>query len=311
MRFAKLALSVEQQLDLLSRRGMAVANRASALQHLDHISYYRLRAYWLPSEISGATGGEHAFRPGTRFETILDLYNFDRKLRLLVMDAIERIEVSLRTRWAHVLALGHGPHAYLDAALFRKATQHAKCLARLQEEFERSNEAFVIHYRQKYTDPELPPLWVVSVLLTFGQLSLWFQNIKENATRVQISTPYRLDEQIIGSFAHHLSYVRNVCAHHMRLWNREATIGMKLPAKPDWLGATFNQAQPKRLYNTLVMLAYMLDTISPMSRWRMNLLDLMDEHSAVNQTEMGFSTGWRSSAIWKAGRSTPEQATSQ
>lgn len=304
MKFTKPALSIEQQLDLLVRRGMVVADRASALQYLEHISYYRLRAYWLPREVPAANEGDHAFQPGISFESVLDLYSFDRKLRLLVLDAIERVEVSLRTRWAYVMALRYGPHAHLDAAQFREATLHAKYLARLKEELDRSNETFVIHYRKKYTDPGLPPLWGISELLTFGQLSLWFQNIKEGAARVEIAKPYGLDEQIIGSFAHHLSYVRNVCAHHMRLWNREATIGMKLPARPDWLGNTFNHAQPKRLYNTLVMLAYMLNAISPASRWRTHLLDLLHEHPAVNQNEMGFPADWRNAAFWNGNGST-------
>lgn len=299
MKFNKPALTVEQQLDLLLRRGMVVADRAAALQHLEHISYYRLRAYWLPNEIPAASDGDHAFRADTRFETILDLYSFDRKLRLLVMDAIERVEVSLRTRWAYVLALHYGPHAYLDAKLFRKATQHAKCLTRLQEELERSHETFVRHYRQKYTDPELPPLWSVCELLTFGQLSLWFQNLMESGVRVEIAKPYGVDEQIISSFAHHLSYVRNVCAHHMRLWNREMTIGMKIPGRPEWLGAAFNPVLPKRLYNTLVMLAHMLDCISPTSRWRASLRALLDEHPAVELAAMGFPGDLRQSAIWE------------
>ena len=299
MKFNKPALTVEQQLDLLLRRGMTVADRSVALQHLEHISYYRLRAYWLPNEVPAASDGDHAFRADTRFETIIDLYSFDRKLRLLALDAIERVEVSLRTRWAYVLALRYGPHAYLDAALFRKPTQHAKCLTRLQEELERNHETFVLHYKRKYSAPELPPLWGICELLTFGQLSLWFGNLAESAARVEIARPYEVDEQIISSFAHHLSYVRNVCAHHMRLWNREMTIGMKLPARPECLGEAFNPSLPKRLYNTLVMLAYMMDRISPASCWRASLLALLEEHPAVDLAAMGFPGDWRQSAIWE------------
>ena len=300
MKFSKPALSTEQQLDLLVRRGMTVADRQAALQYLDHINYYRLRAYWLPSETPAAANDDHAFKLGTRFETIIDLYSFDRKLRLLVMDAIERIVVSLRTRWANILALRYGPHAYLDARLFRRPTQHARCLTKLQEELERSRETFVLHYRATYTDPELPPLWSVCELLTFGQLSQWFSNLATGADRREISKPYGVDEQIIGSFAHHLAYVRNVCAHHMRLWNREMTIGMKIPNHPDWLGSAFNEAKPKRIYNTLLMLAHLLDSISPRSQWRQHLFSLFEEHLAVDFSAMGFPADWRTSAIWKA-----------
>jgi abortive infection bacteriophage resistance protein len=300
VKYTKPALSTEQQLELLVRRGMAVADRQVALQYLDHINYYRLRAYWLPDELPATADGDHAFKAGTRFETIIDLYSFDRKLRLLVMDAIERMEVSLRTRWANILALRYAPHAYLDASLFRKPTQHAKCLTKLQEELDRSRETFVLHYRAKYTDPELPPLWGVCELLTFGQLSQWYSNLAKGTDRKEIAEPYGVDEQIIVSFAHHLAYVRNVCAHHMRLWNRDMTIGMTIPHNPQWLGKAFNHAKPKRVYNTLVMLVHLLDRISPRSQWRQHLLGLFDEHSVVDFSAMGFPTDWRSSVIWEA-----------
>jgi abortive infection bacteriophage resistance protein len=299
MKYNKPAFDVEQQLEQLIRRGMAVADEEAAKQRLLHLNYYRLRAYWLPDEVPTAVPGDHAFKSGTQFETILDLYSFDRKLRLLVMDAIERVEVSLRTRWAYMLSLRYGAHAYLDPALFSKTKDHEKCLAKLRAEFENSRETFVLHYRKTYSEPDMPPLWGACELLTFGQLSLWFQNIKDGTVRAEISRPYGVDEQIIKSFAHHLTYVRNVCAHHSRLWNREMTVGMKVPARPDWLGAAFNAEKPKRLYNTLVMLTYMLDTISARSQWRANLLALLGQHPKVDLAAMGFPADWRDSAIWE------------
>ncbi len=299
MKYSKPALTLDQQIDQLVRRGMTVRDRDRALQQLRHINYYRLRAYWLPNEVSAATIGDHAFRAGTDFEDILDLYSFDRKLRLLVMDAIERVEVSLRTRWAHVLAIRHGAHAHEDARLFRDPDIHTRCLNNIRAELGRSHETFVLHYQKTYTDPVLPPLWVICEVLSFSQLSLWFQNLANGPDRVEIVLPYGVDEQIIGSFSHHLAYVRNVCAHHSRLWNREMTIGIKLPRRPTWLGATFNAAMPKRIYNTLVMLAFMLGAISPRSNWRSNLLALINDHPNTDLTAMGFPEDWKDSAIWE------------
>jgi len=300
--YAKPALSVAQQVAQLQRRGMAIADPQAAAHFLAHINYYRLRAYWLPCEVPAAGDGDHAFRTGTQFEAILDLYGFDRKLRLLVMDAIERIEVSLRTRWAYVLGMRHGSHAYMEPARFRNATQHAKCMAKLRDELARSNETFVGHYFQTYDMPELPPVWAVCEVLTFGQLSIWFQNLADGGDRAEIARMYALDEQVIKSFAHHLAYVRNVCAHHSRLWNRELTIGMKLPNNPATLAPLFNRQQPKRLYNTLVLLAYMLDIISPASRWREQLLALLGKHPKVELAAMGFPGDWRQSPIWERQR---------
>lgn len=305
MKFTKPALTVEHQLDLLIRRGMRVSDVESAKHHLRHIGYYRLRAYWLPNEMAAPTSGDHAFAPDTTLEAVLDLYSFDRKLRLLVMDAIERTEVSLRSRWAYVLSLRYGSHGYLDPRLFRRPTEHAKSLESLKREIDRSHETFVRHYRGTYTEPALPPFWSICELLSFGQLSLWYQNLADGADRVAIAEPFGVDEQILKSFAHHLTYVRNVCAHHSRLWNREMTVGMKIPTRPLWLGEALNREKPKRLYNTLVMLAFMLDIISPGSRWRRSLLELMEEHKAVNLELMGFPQGWQDSPIWTL---TPSEA---
>ena len=126
MKYAKPALSLDEQIDQLARRGMHIPDRESATHTLRHINYYRLRAYWLPFEIPSEVGGDHTFRPGTAFPDAVALYAFDRRLRLLVMDAIDRFEVSLRTRWAHVLAMRHGPHCYLDVNLFRRPREHEK-----------------------------------------------------------------------------------------------------------------------------------------------------------------------------------------
>lgn len=100
MRFAKPPASIDQQIDLLVQRGMDVPDRQRAAHYLRHLNYYRLRGYWLPFESGIADNGDHRFQAGTMFEHVLERYVFDRELRLLVMDAIERIEVSVRTHWA-------------------------------------------------------------------------------------------------------------------------------------------------------------------------------------------------------------------
>ncbi|MEJ0005981.1 MAG: Abi family protein [Steroidobacteraceae bacterium] len=109
-------------------------------------------------------------------------------------------------------------------------------------------------------------------LLTFGQLSQWYSNLAKGTDRKEIAEPYGVDEQIIVSFAHHLAYVRNVCAHHMRLWNRDMTIGMTIRIIRSGLAKRSTTQKPKRVYNTLVMLVHLLDRISPRSQWRQHLL---------------------------------------
>jgi abortive infection bacteriophage resistance protein len=295
--FNKPALTFEQQLDLLIERGLACTDRARAVEHLTHINYYRLSAYFLPFTVDRAT---HAFLPETSFDDVLNLYVFDRELRLLVLDAIERVEVSVRTGWAYTLAHRYGPHAQLDKNLFKASGHgwnHAQQLEKLTEETRKSHETFVTHHQNKYAEP-LPPLWAVAEVMTFGELSKWYDNLKSSADRNVVAHRYDMDEANLTSFLHHLSTVRNICAHHARLWNREFTFAFRLPRKrPQALAASLN-LDSRRIYNTLSTLAWIMDCISPHHHWKARLRELLTRHS-VNVKAMGFPKGWQALPVWQ------------
>ena len=298
MKFTKPATSITDQLALLRRRGMVIDDEPAARHYLQHISYYRLRAYWLTYE-APAAAGDHAFRPGTRFEDVLALYVFDRQLRLLVMDAIERVEVALRAGWAHHMAMTYGAHGYLDPAHHASAANHAKGLDGLAKEIRRSNDAFVHHYRKKYTDPDLPPVWMVAEIISFGQLSMWIGNLKLRPDRQAIAKPFGLDERALVSFAHHMSYVRNICAHHGRLWNKRFTVTMAVPKFPAALPVAMRGAHDRMLHNTLVMLDHLLGVVAPDSGWRGRLVALIDGCPQADPAAMGFPADWRARAAWR------------
>lgn len=272
---------------------MVIHGRERVKRYLAHLNYYRLAAYWLPFEADHST---HTFRPNTTFDLVLEHYIFDRELRLLVMDAIERIEVSLRTRWAYHLSHTYGPHAHLQGELFKGKWKHAENIHTLQDTVRRSSEVFIRHFR-KY-DEELPPLWAICEVMTLGQLSKWYGNLKHGSDRNAISNTYNLDEVNLTSFLHHLSIVRNHCAHHARLWNREFTFAWKMPRKrPADLTNNFNHTDGKRLYNTLVMLAYLMDSINP-NTWKQRLHNLFVKHPDVQPRFMGFPDGWQERTLW-------------
>ncbi len=296
MRFTKPATTFDQQIDRLIERGMEIQDRNRARHYLAHLNYYRLGAYWLPFEADHAT---HRFRPGTRFDDVVSLYVFDRELRLLVMDAIERLEVSIRTQWAYRLAHAHGPHAHMDARLFKQSEAYWKCRTSLEEELRRSKEVFVSHYNNTYSAPALPPLWAVVEVMSLGQLSKWVSNLRHARDRQAIARPYGLDEVILTSFLHHLTIVRNICAHHGRLWNRRFGFRFKMPRRPGPLGQSLNSSQPRRLYNTLVMLDYFMTIISPGHHWRDRLLALLENRPIAKLEAMGFPGDWRARPVWR------------
>lgn len=299
MKFEKPAVSVHDQIELLKRRGMTVGDEAQAQHYLNFISYYRLRAYWLPFEVPAANNGDHAFRDGTTFEDVLTLYIFDRELRLLVLDAIERVEVALRAQWAHHMAMTYGPHGYLEQGHYSVIRHHAKDVTALEKEFNRSEDTFAIHYRDKYTSPKLPPVWMAAEVMSFGLLSKFYGNLRTRADRKAIADPFALDEAVVTSFAHHISTVRNICAHHGRLWNKRFTVTMTTPRFPAKLPVAMRDADPRYLHNTLVTLDYLLALIAPGNEWKQRLVALIDSCPLADPASMGFPADWRVRSVWK------------
>lgn len=275
---------------------MQIPDRDYARHYLTHLNYYRLGAYWLPFEADHAT---HVFKANTHFDEVVSLYVFDRELRLLVMDAIERLEVSIRTQWAYNLSHSYGPHAYLDAAIFKSNNIHQRCMSKLKEELGRSKEVFVSHYKNNYTAPDLPPIWAVVEVMSLGQLSKWVSGLSRGQDRQAIAKSYGIDEIVLTSFLHHLTIVRNICAHHGRLWNRRFGFQAKMPKKPQPLQQSVNQQQAKHLYNTLVMLEHFMNIISPAHHWKARLMALFEKYPVATHKVMGFPDDWQTRPIWQ------------
>ncbi len=299
MKFEKTSTSIPDQIELLKRRGMSADDEPRARHYLNFISYYRLRAYWLPFEVPAKEDGDHAFREGTSFEDVLTLYIFDRELRLLVLDAIERVEVALRALWAHHMAMKYEPHGYLDQGLYHRRDFHAKDVASLTDDFDQSRDTFAEHYRNKYTNPHLPPIWMTAEIISCGRLSKWINNLKLRADRQAIAKPFGLDERALCSFAHHISHVRNICAHHGRLWNKRFTLTMTIPRSPAKLPVAMRDADDRQLHNTLVMLDYLLSIIAPENEWRKRVVELIDGCPLVDPASMGFPEDWRARSSWR------------
>ena len=302
--FSELPKTFQEQMNLLESRGMHIRDRKYAESYLQHFNYYRLRAYWIP--FIDRTTGNNNFQEGTEFQDVLDLYLFDRKLRLLVLDAIERIEVSVRSQLAYQLAHCHGAHAHLDQSFFKRKFWQSN-LDDLKREVERSQETFILDFQQTYSE-DLPPIWVVCEVMSFGLLSKWFKSIRRNATKTKIAKTYDLKSNLLGSWLHHLSNVRNLCAHHSRLWNREFVVTLRWEnrdLRPS-LAKNFVSSSNK-IYNTLVILLYLMDQISPDHYWGQDQpnhewgRELRHFLQSCPQplSAMGFPNDWQNRTIWQ------------
>jgi abortive infection bacteriophage resistance protein len=297
VQFDKPHLEIPAQLELLKQRGLIVQDETVARHYLEHLNYYRLSDYWIPYIKDSQT---HQFHGGTTFEHILNLYIFDRELRLLILDAIERIEVSIRSKWAYHLGKIHGSHAHLNPTLFvnNKKWVHTDAVAKLEKEVGKSREDSIVHFRQTY-DESLPPLWALVEIMTIGELSHWFGNLKYRQDRNAVARTYDMDETNIASFLHHLTLIRNKCAHHSRLWNRDFTFTLKLPHnRPAVVVSSVNKNATRKIYNTLVLMIYLLDIISPEHHWRKRFLSLATQHT-IDLQQMGFPVDYQNLPLWK------------
>lgn len=295
--FSKDPKTYREQLQILKDRSLVIPDPAFALHCLEHLNYYRLSAYRMTFLLPGST---EDFQPGTSFCDLWKLYHFDQTLSRLVMDASKRVEVSIRSRWAYVLAHKYGAFAYEGVSNFKRI-HHQQMLDKLDEELSRSTEDFVTHFTTNHGLAR-PPIWAVCEVFSFGLMSRFFKSLKRTSDKQQIANTYGINERVLSSFLQHLATVRNHAAHHGRLWNRRFTVAMTPPQNPKGLADNFvynSVTAERRIYNTLTMLVYMLSVIEPDCPIPKLLCQTLNSVDSSYHTHMGFPADWKNRALWK------------
>lgn len=308
--FTKRALDLHGQAILLASRGLVFENWADAHEHLEHIGYYRFTGYLRPFRIGGTGTDCENFRPGTTFELAHDRYIFDRNLRMLIIEAVEKIEIALKASISNSVATRHGPHWYLEQSLFARPTFfHTKGrfnVADWHRDFIDSvcdqighnvpsrRDTFIQHYYNTYHSPGMPPCWMVFEVMSLGSISHCFKFLR-HPEYMDTCNKFGLSHQILSSWLHSISYVRNLCAHHCRLWNRIPTIK---PIIPNNMRTEFNN-QNDRIYASLLTMQSMLKKIWSDNNWACDLRSLIDSHPRIPLNSMGFPNDWKKRSIWR------------
>lgn len=323
--FDKPALSVDQQLELLKERGLHIANEHKAMCLLEVVTLFRLSPYMRPFQ---ETRPDHAFKPGSTLKDIVEVYRFDSSLRRLVMEAIERVEVAIRAAINNHLSprLGSGwitdpksfhssyAHGELLRPLRLKLADEARKLERERARNQRSGRSehairqhmdnrardnYFRFYGATYNHPELPPAWAMLEEMSLGTVSTLFRAIARSRDKKAIASRFKLPFEVLESWLHTLTFIRNCCAHHSRLWNRELPVRPALPKSWAIAKACYNLPQPsQRLYVVLTMLAYLTDLISPDTQWKARALKLLGDQDASRLRSMGFPDGWAAQEQW-------------
>jgi abortive infection bacteriophage resistance protein len=291
--------TIAEQIALLKSRGMLMRDEQKAAFFLNHISYFRLKSYWWDMQTDCVT---HVFASGSYFEDVIARYNFDRRLRLILFDAIESIEIALRTKLIYRLSQAYGGLWYLNDGIVTDKAKHRECLADLQTEFARTGETFAKDFRRKYPNDN-PDAWMIFEVASFGTLSKIYGNLNSQLPQKSlIANEFGLNSvSDLSSWLAAISYMRNVVAHHSRVFGRNVLKRPVLPRNPRnrWLQFEITPAQEKKTFVVISAMVYLCDAINPDNEIKNKLLSLFDTHPEIPIYKMGFFNNWRHEPLWK------------
>lgn len=314
----------------LKGQGLAFSDEPAAEAFLKKVSYFRFRGYLYPYlDLSVAPPTPRTFKPASTFEKALEMYLFDEGLRTLIFQLLPKVEVALRAVLDGTVsaAAGHG-FWYVDPAWFKKGKFPERIISSLQASFCRSSEAYALHYHATYYNQVsspfkgLPPFWVVSELSTLGQLKDFFENLREDAPgyppSATVPAPPKstpLDKMAHGLGAAHfrdlvswvsaLRDVRNVCAHHSRLWNRNLRAPANIASKVSVAFPLNDPAKPASLktntvYAAIVALRLICRPLAINDGLHAGLSALFTSFPEAQSHlfSIGMPLGWETDALW-------------
>ena len=311
---SKTWLSFEQQLASLKNKGMQVDDDTAATSYLERVGYYRLSGYWYPFRQFDKKNTNQrlgTFVDNTHFQHIVDLYIFDKKLRLLAIDALERIEMAVRVDIAHTLGK-KDPQAHelvdkLDGNFAKKIinkgknkgkTEHQLWLVKHSQLLHRARkEPFIAHHNQNYQG--IVPIWVAIEVWDFGCMSRLYAGMTFSDKTI-IAKKYGINAKQFEQWLRSLNFIRNVSAHHSRLWNANI-LEQSAPINFD---NKWSQSVNYKPFFYFCIMQHMLKVICPRSSWNQRFKDLLNDFPAVPDdtvklTDFGLVINIEDWNLWK------------
>lgn len=298
MIYNKEAKTIESHIKLLKERGLEIDDLDLAKHYLSHVSYYRLAGYWWPMQEDKTL---HTFKPNSRFSDVVKLYNFDRELRVLLFDVIEKIEISLRTKLIYHLSHEISPWWFQNTSIFIDARSLIKTLSVIDDEVLRSKDTFIKEHNKKYkSDDRFPPSWKTLELTSLGALSKLYGNLKNDIKSKNIIAQEfgAVNHTYLPSWLQSIAQIRNYCAHHSRLWNKNLPGAPKMLSKPPFRWLEDAPTDHNKLYLHLCIMRYLLNIIAPTNNFADRLKELINKYPSVDPNALGFKENWTSEPLW-------------
>ena len=309
MKYNYPPLTVNQLALMLLTKGMIIDDLSAAEKQLSHIGYFRFKKFTHPFRITDGRG-DYSFINDTFFNGIIDNYQFDGFLRVLVFEAVSHIEVALKSFLNYSMTIRYGTHWYLDSSLFTDRfitpddrgyeSNYERFIANLTKECNESRDHYVNRYKLDFDDPILPPSWMIMEILSFGTTCLLYKNILDTEVRKEIAINFDTIPNIFDSWLLSISYVRNQCAHHQKLIDRTYMFPPRIPQRE---GKRFLTAyaivQTDSLYAVLCIIQNILLKLSVICHFKEILIDLIDANPQINLGKLGFTKDWENEPIWQ------------
>jgi len=294
--YAKPFKSYDELLEILNSRGLNIPSNAYALLKLQHIGYYRLSAYFLPLQHKKDSNQKNMFLPDVSFEDILELYYFDTKLRRLIFEAIERIEIYFRAQIAHYHSAEYEAFGYLEKENLKCSQGFFDQLQNsIGKEKVRSRENFINHFKRKYNSIDLP-IWAVVEVISMSTLSKLYASLKTSEQQKIVKSFEKINKDVLYNWFHALTVVRNTCAHHARLWNKTLGVKFEVPKKHE--GFKKIGSSNDKLFFALSVIGFILENIGEELEFKEQIKKLLKEYPSIDLKAMGFVDDWEYLALW-------------
>ncbi|MEE0973338.1 MAG: Abi family protein [Paludibacteraceae bacterium] len=283
---------MEDQITLLKSEGLIFMDEEKANHLLQNISLFRFKSYLKPFRLQNSK----TFKPNSTFEAAYSLYKFDSELRKMICSELEKIEVSIRAQLSLTISQNAGIFWFTDSSNFKLKLLHNNLLTTLKSELNRSDEEAIVDFRTKYTN-DFPPSWMTFEISSFGTLSKLYSWLNSGLSRRQVASYYGLSDTVMISWLHSLVYIRNICAHHGRLWNKQMSINPIVPRKLK-LPFVSIPKETKKLYYILSTILYFLQTVNPKNTFVSRFTQFIDKYPQVDLNAMGFPKDWQQEPLW-------------
>ena len=265
--------------------------------YLMNIGYHRLSAYIYP--FYKIPKCELALKEETTFEQVLTLYRFDKKLRILLFNEIEKIEVAIRSVLANIGCQELGDRYWITKPEhFANTDKFKQTLAVIEKELASSKEDYIEDFRRNYVE-NYPPAWMITEVLSFGNLNYIYSNIANNRLMKHIADYFGLKPQVFTSWLTVLANLRNMCCHHARVWNRDFMLNPAEPRKVSNAWIDTSKIDKKRIFYRLCIIRYLLTSVSPNNSFNEKISDLLESFPSVDIVAMGFYKSWKNEKLWE------------